>query len=93
MGKIEKEKKTVSIMIKIYCNKVHKTVDLCNNCSQLEQYAHFRLDKCQFGDEKASCRKCPVHCYNKDMREKIREVMRFAGSRMLYLYPVYYFKH
>ena len=28
-----------------------------------------------------------VHCYQPEMREKIRQVMRFAGSRMLLYHP------
>ena len=93
MGKIEKEKKTVGIMIGLYCQKVHKSQSLCTGCNQLEEYAHRRLDKCKFGDEKPSCKNCTVHCYNSEMRQKIRQVMRFSGPRLLYAYPIYYIKH
>lgn len=51
-------------------------------------YAINRLDRCRFGPHKPTCRKCPVHCYNKDMRERIRSVMRWAGSRMMVYHPV-----
>jgi hypothetical protein len=30
---------------------------------------------------------CPVHCYQPRMRESIREVMRYAGPRMLTRHP------
>ena len=93
MGKIEKEKETVGIMIGLYCQKVHKTQSLCTNCNQLKEYAHHRLDKCKFGNEKSSCKNCSVHCYNNEMRQKIRQVMRFSGLRMLYAFPIYYVKH
>ncbi len=38
--------------------------------------------------EKTKCHKCPVHCYSQDMREKIREVMRFSGPRMMFYHPL-----
>ena len=50
-------------------------------------YATARLDRCKFGDGKTKCHKCPVHCYRPDMREKIREVMRFSGPRMMFYHP------
>ena len=50
-------------------------------------YATARLDRCKFGDGKTKCHKYPVHCYRPDMREKIREVMRFSGPRMMFYHP------
>ena len=37
------------------------------------------------------CRK--QHCYQPEMREKIRTVMRWAGPRMLPVHPVLSIKH
>ena len=31
---------------------------------------------------------CNVHCYRPDMREKIREVMRFSGPLMIFHHPM-----
>ncbi|MBQ5655109.1 MAG: nitrous oxide-stimulated promoter family protein, partial [Bacteroidaceae bacterium] len=56
---------------------------LCPECSELLHYAHQRLERCRFGEEKPSCTRCPVHCYRKDMRERIRQIMRYSGPRML----------
>ena len=60
------------------------TSPLCPECAALLDYALRRLDSCRFGDGKPSCRKCPVHCYRADMRERIRTVMRWAGPRMIF---------
>ena len=57
---------------------------LCPECAALLDYALRRLDSCRFGNDKPSCRKCPVHCYRADMRERIRTVMRWAGPRMIF---------
>ena len=92
MNRIQEEKKTVEQMLRIYCRKVHHN-DLCGECQALLVYAHQRLDACNFGEEKPSCKKCPVHCYKPDMREKIRRVMRFAGPRMILYHPTAAIKH
>ena len=88
------EKDTVSKMIRIYCRLKHKQKNsLCPDCRNLEDYAHNRLERCTFGENKPACEKCTVHCYKPQYREKIREVMRFAGLRMLFFYPADAFKH
>lgn len=66
---------------------------LCPDCLALLQYAHKRLDHCRFGEEKTFCEQCPVHCYSRDMRAKIKEVMRYAGPRMLLHHPFLAVKH
>ena len=59
----------------------------------LASYSEERLDRCQFGNGKPTCRKCPVHCYKPDMREMIREVMRFSGPRMIFRHPIAAIRH
>lgn len=96
MGKkIEREKKTVEIMIGIFCRGHHHTHagSLCSECSELLAYAHARLERCPHGDRKPTCRMCPVHCYRKDMRVKIAEIMRYSGPRMLFHHPIAAFRH
>ena len=42
---------------------------------------------------KSFCSVCPVHCYSKDMRAQVREVMRYSGPRMLLHYPLTTLRH
>ena len=95
MGSVEKEKKTIKKMIEVYCWKKHGTVrgDLCPECRNLLNYALSRLDLCPFKGDKPTCKNCPVHCYRPDMRERIREVMRFSGPRLLMYAPLDWFLH
>lgn len=83
------EQQTVELMIGLYCRRKHKTAKgvLCDDCCALLEYARTRLEKCPYGQEKSACRDCPVHCYSPRMRERIREVMRYAGPRLLLLRP------
>lgn len=92
-GKIEKEKDTIRFMIDLYCRKKLKTTHMPEEYIELAEYATNRLDRCKFGDKKSSCKKCPIHCYKKDKREKIRTIMRWAGPRMLFYTPIAAIKH
>lgn len=92
--KIQYEKATVSRMIELYCNKNHGTKkELCDDCRKVQDYAHLRLSYCRFGEEKTTCQKCPVHCYSKEMREKIKTIMRYSGPRMLLYHPLFALHH
>ncbi len=94
MTRLETEKLTFSKMLRIYCNKEHKTpVGLCSGCKEMEEYAHFRLDKCPFGKKKPNCKHCQIHCYKPDLRERAKQIMRIAGPHMIYRHPVLAFRH
>jgi len=92
-SKREREKETVSLMIRLYCRKKHGNKELCPDCAALDAYARLRSDKCPFMETKTFCSNCKVHCYKKDMREKIRDVMRFSGPRMIFHHPIMALRH
>lgn len=96
--RIAREKKTVKSLIKIYCKGNHNEAKreeggFCPECSELLEYAFRRLDRCVFHENKPTCGKCPVHCYKRDMREKIRIVMRFSGRRLVFRHPILSLHH
>ena len=41
----------------------------------------------------SECSKCPIHCYKKDMKMKIKEVMRFSGWRLIVYKPYEFVRH
>ncbi len=87
-NRIRREKRTVSLMIHLYCRAKSETGgELCPDCAELHDYAMQRLEKCPFAPDKPACADCRVHCYQPEMRERIREVMRYAGPRMLLRHP------
>lgn len=89
-----REKKIVSQMIALYCRKKHHSGgSLCGACEELDTYARMRSDKCPFMETKTFCSNCKVHCYKPEMREKIREVMRFSGPRMIFYHPIVAVRH
>ena len=96
--RIKRERKTVGIMIGIYCKGNHRAgaggvKELCQECTDLKKYANRKLDLCPYGEGKSSCLKCSIHCYGEKERERIRQVMRYAGPRMLLRHPVMAIRH
>lgn len=86
------EFKTIKTMVWLYCSKRHGE-PLCLDCEELLEYARLRIEKCPFGAEKPTCENCTVHCYKPAMRERVKEVMRFSGPRMLTRHPVLALRH
>jgi len=94
MGNIKSEKLTVEYMIAFYCRKNHRTKELlCEECERLKEYAFERLEKCPFGERKTACKDCKVHCYKPEMRDRIRQIMRYSGPRMIIYHPIDFLKH
>ncbi len=90
----QRERKTVVAMLRLYCRHHHGTHGgLCGDCDALQTYALRRLMRCVFEEDKTTCANCLVHCYNDAMRERILEVMRYAGPRMLFRHPYLAIRH
>ena len=92
--RIEREAQTLSAMFQLYCRKQHGSLnELCSECQELEDYSLKRLEKCPFPQGKTTCANCAIHCYKADMRNRIKQVMRFSGPRMLLVHPVLTVRH
>ena len=99
----EREMRTISQMIVIYCeahhgrevrtDTAHCGEKLCSECKAVDDYATLRTLRCKKMDVKTSCEECGNHCYKPDMRERIRAIMRFAGPRMITRHPVAAIRH
>lgn len=85
-----REQQVVGEMISLYCIKNHRLEGgmMCARCRELLEYAKSRSEHCPFMENKTFCANCKVHCYKPEMRERIREVMRFSGPRILFYHPV-----
>ncbi len=84
----ELEKRTITAMINLYCRGNHShSSGMCDSCAALLDYSLERIDHCQWGTNKPACSQCPIHCYQQEMREQIRTVMRYAGPRMVWHLP------
>lgn len=85
----KRELKTIRIMVQLYCQHHHDSKNgiICEECMSLLNYATRRLERCIFGDAKPACSLCVVHCYKREKREHIRDIMRWSGPRMMALHP------
>jgi hypothetical protein len=93
-SRIAREKRTIEAMLAVYCRAHHaERHGLCAACNELMRYAVCRLDRCPFGAAKTSCAQCPIHCYSPTMRTRVKEVMRYAGPRMLWRHPLLALRH
>jgi len=95
MNALKKERKTIAVMIRMFCEAHHGAHggQLCAACNELQDYADGRLDRCPFGENKGTCAKCRIHCYKPDMRKRVTEVMRYSGPRMMTRHPLLAIDH
>lgn len=90
-GRLRREWRTMQVMVDIYCAGQGHGHGLdggrCADCQGFLDYAERRLEKCPYGPAKPTCAKCPIHCYKPQPRELAREIMRYAGPRMMLRHP------
>lgn len=98
--RMQREAKTIEVMIRHYCKSNHAAApgskhceQLCPDCRKLLAYALRRLKYCPFQEGKTTCGKCRIHCYKPEMRQKIRAIMRRTGPRMLFINPLLSIRH
>lgn len=89
------EFRTIDAMIHIFCRDHHKPEPgcLCRDCIEIRNYAEKRLLHCPFQANKPTCGNCTVHCYKNDMRVSVKEIMRYAGPKMIFTHPVMAVRH
>jgi len=94
--KVDRDIKILTSFIGIYCDNKHSSdksflqsleitgdsSNLCRDCQDLLEYAVMRRRACPL-NPKPMCKKCKIHCYPKEYRSKIKEVMRFSGAYLI----------
>lgn len=86
---IQEEMRLVSCMIELYYKKNKGNIPE----KRMASYVNQRLSFCQFGEEKTTCQKCPVHCYQEVYRNQMKQIMRYSGPRMLLVHPLLTLRH
>jgi hypothetical protein len=95
MNHLTRERLTIAKMIGIFCSDHHDTSGgiLCAECRDFLDYVEVRLEKCPYGEDKPTCSNCPVHCYKPARKAKAKEIMKYAGPRMLLRHPLLAISH
>lgn len=95
----KKDLKVLVDFVQVYCTASHegqatfhvptelsgmfrKGVALCPDCAALLDYSLLKRRNCPL-DPKPSCKHCHIHCYSKEYRARIREIMAFSGRKMI----------
>jgi len=97
--RMQREQRTMAAMMRISCEGQHADAPrdagsgLCEACAKLLAYSTKRLAGCPFGPDKPTCANCQVHCYGPKQREAVKQVMRYAGPRMMFRHPVLAIHH
>ena len=103
----KKDIKLLGKFVEVYCEAKHcgavrsyveipadlGTRELCPECTSFLQYAITKRMKCPLEAEKPTCKHCRIHCYDQQRREKVREIMSFAGRRLVLRGRVDYLWH
>ena len=104
---IKRELKVLIDFVELYCHARHedsvkagvalqgvncKEPRLCGECAGLLEHAVLKRLHCPL-DPKPACKRCPIHCYGKDYRGRIREIMAFSGRRMILRGRLDYIRH
>lgn len=95
-GRLGSEYKTIKAMVNIYCRAHHQhsaNSVPCAQCLEFLAYANEKLDRCPYGEKKPTCNRCPIHCYKQEQRQHAKQIMRYAGPRMLLYHPVLAIRH
>lgn len=61
---------------------------LCPECAALAEYSCLRTQVCPRMAVKTFCKNCCIHCYEEEQQAKIKEVMKYAGPRIVASHPV-----
>lgn len=88
---IQQEIKLSVAMIDIYYKKSNETHKISHE--EMIAYATNRLEHCPHGENKPTCKNCPIHCYKKEYREQMKQIMRFSGPRIMLYHPILALKH
>jgi len=55
---------------------------ICAECAELLEHGIRKRTLCPL-DPKPTCKKCHIHCYGKEYRQKVREIMAYSGRKLI----------
>lgn len=93
----KKDIRLIAKFVEVYCTGKHRAAErvstnlpadlgeqsVCQECGSFLEYAVAKRLKCPLEAEKPTCKHCRIHCYDKPHREKVQEIMAYAGRRLM----------
>lgn len=84
----ELKKRVFEKMTILYCRGQKHPGSPCEDCRTLIDYAFRRVELCPFEKDGTFCSSCKVHCFQDEMRENVKKVMRYSGPRIFLHHPI-----
>lgn len=63
-------------------DKVWHAIELCDECTKMLTHGTAKRLICP-KEPKPYCKDCDIHCYAPGYRERVREIMRYSGKKMI----------
>lgn len=93
----KKDIRVLGKFVEVYCSGKHRAAEqapvalpagigersLCPECASFLEYAVTKRLKCPLEADKPICKHCRIHCYDRQHREKVREIMSYAGRKLV----------
>ena len=93
----KKDIRLIGKFVEVYCGGKHGALErspfplpedlgvrrICPECAAFMEYAVSKRIKCPLEAEKPSCKHCRIHCYGRQQRDKVREIMAYSGRRLM----------
>lgn len=92
MGNSAKDRRTLEAIGGIYCrgNHVERIKDaagMCPECREVIEHTLDRAASCPHGHT-GNCQDCRTRCQRGEAQRRIKEIMRYAASRMTFRHPL-----
>jgi hypothetical protein len=103
----KKDISVIAKFVEVYCAGKHRDTArsavalpagvgdrcLCPECASFLKYTVTKRLNCPLEADKPSCKHCRIHCYDKQHRQMVREIMSYSGRKLLLSGRVDYLWH
>lgn len=91
MDNIEKDRRTLEAIGRIYCQGNHASCEkdasgMCPECRAAIEQTLARTEVCPHNHE-GNCQDCTTPCHRGEAKQQIKNIMRYAAPRMIFRHP------
>ncbi|MEJ2763244.1 nitrous oxide-stimulated promoter family protein [Photobacterium sp. MCCC 1A19761] len=88
-GAVQKQRElnTVNVLIRWYCQILHRGAVTCPACQELAAYVTARMARCPSASGKPHCLHCQRQCFSPARRLQFSHVLRWSIPRFFWRHP------
>ena len=92
--RLERERRIMEAQFQLYCQEWHGGGQkLCAECAELRRYLAEQMENCVLRSEKPTCTRCAFRCFAPEQHVRMKSIVRHAGSRLFWRFPLLYLRH